>query len=161
MTIVVATPYLDEAERCTRVALMHDGALHTTGTPAELRERLGPHAARSARARSSGAPRRLLAHAEGIDDVQRFGDRLDVMVRDADEGRIGSCGRRSAQGHLGDEIRPGAPTLENAFVATLARSAATRKRLRSRIARRRGSRTDRRHRRNGRSASGSEASSRR
>ena len=28
MTIVVATPYLDEAERCHRVALMHDGQIH-------------------------------------------------------------------------------------------------------------------------------------
>ena len=41
LTIVVATPYLDEAERCHRVALMHLGQIHQTGTPAELRERLG------------------------------------------------------------------------------------------------------------------------
>jgi len=41
MTILLATPYLDEAERCHRVALMHDGRLHRTGTPAELRRSLG------------------------------------------------------------------------------------------------------------------------
>src|SRR5205823_5263103 len=41
MTILLATPYLDEAERCHRVALMHDGRLHRTGTPAELRQSLG------------------------------------------------------------------------------------------------------------------------
>src|SRR5215470_15904290 len=41
ITIVVATPYLDEAERCTRVALMHDGQIHQTGTPRELRQSLG------------------------------------------------------------------------------------------------------------------------
>src|SRR5262249_46080062 len=41
ITIVVATPYLDEAERCNRVALMHDGIIHQTGTPRELRESLG------------------------------------------------------------------------------------------------------------------------
>jgi len=41
MTILLATPYLDEAERCHRVALMHDGRLHRTGTPAALRESLG------------------------------------------------------------------------------------------------------------------------
>src|SRR5919199_1163104 len=41
MTIVVATPYLDEAERCTRVALMFDGKIVQTGTPKELRESLG------------------------------------------------------------------------------------------------------------------------
>ena len=37
MTILVATPYLDEAERCHRVALMHQGQLVRTGTPAEIR----------------------------------------------------------------------------------------------------------------------------
>src|SRR5205085_11884803 len=41
MTIVVATPYLDEAERCNRVALMYDGEVHQIGTPAELRMSLG------------------------------------------------------------------------------------------------------------------------
>src|SRR3712207_8764912 len=40
MTVVVATPYLDEAERCTRVALMFDGLIHQTGTPAEIRHNL-------------------------------------------------------------------------------------------------------------------------
>ncbi|HYW71844.1 MAG TPA: ABC transporter ATP-binding protein, partial [Pyrinomonadaceae bacterium] len=41
ITIVIATPYLDEAERCTRVALMHEGRIHQTGTPRELRDHLG------------------------------------------------------------------------------------------------------------------------
>ena len=41
MTMVVATPYLDEAERCHRVALMYDGVIRQTGTPAEIREKLG------------------------------------------------------------------------------------------------------------------------
>src|SRR5438034_1887788 len=37
LTILVATPYLDEAERCRRVALMYQGQIQQTGTPAELR----------------------------------------------------------------------------------------------------------------------------
>src|SRR2546425_6086792 len=41
ITILLATPYLDEAERCHRVALMHEGRLHQVGTPAELRQSLG------------------------------------------------------------------------------------------------------------------------
>ena len=49
LTIVVATPYLDEAERCHRVALMHLGKIHQTGTPAELRESLGMRRSKSAR----------------------------------------------------------------------------------------------------------------
>ena len=64
ITILLATPYLDEAERCHRVALMHDGRIHRTGTPAELRqslglERLEVHAADLRRAATA------LAHARG------------------------------------------------------------------------------------------------
>ena len=33
LTILLATPYLDEAERCHRVALMHQGEIHDLGTP--------------------------------------------------------------------------------------------------------------------------------
>src|SRR5207237_5659954 len=41
LTIMVATPYLDEAERCHRVALMHQGLIQQMGTPSELRASLG------------------------------------------------------------------------------------------------------------------------
>ena len=37
LTILVATPYMDEAERCHRVALMYEGMIQEMGTPAELR----------------------------------------------------------------------------------------------------------------------------
>jgi ABC-2 type transport system ATP-binding protein len=121
MTMIVATPYLDEAERCTRVTLMHDGALHQTGTPAEIRDGLGLTRleVRAAQLAQLGRAEELLARAEGIHDVQRFGDRLDVMVRDATEDRIKVVDVLGADGILADEIRSGAPTLENAFVATL------------------------------------------
>src|SRR5947208_10394380 len=85
ITILLATPYLDEAERCHRVALMHEGRLHQVGTPAELRQSLGlqrleVHAADLRRAETT------LAERNGIVDVQRFGDRLDVLVRDVPAG---------------------------------------------------------------------------
>src|SRR5207247_1745735 len=70
MTILLATPYLDEAERCHRVALMHDGRLHQTGTPAELRrslalQRLDVRAtgARAAASTSGPGARSPSAHA--------------------------------------------------------------------------------------------------
>jgi ABC-2 type transport system ATP-binding protein len=115
MTILVATPYLDEAERCHRVALMHEGRLHRIGTPAELRqslglERLEVHATDLRRAEAT------LAHLDGIADVQRFGDRLDVLVSDA---RAGERTVRAALGGAVCAIRSAAPTLENTFVAIL------------------------------------------
>ena len=40
LTVLVATPYLDEAERCHRIALMHLGEIRQIGTPAEIRASL-------------------------------------------------------------------------------------------------------------------------
>jgi ABC-2 type transport system ATP-binding protein len=120
LAIVVATPYLDEAERCHRVALMHLGKIRATGTPAELRaslhsKRLEVHADDLGRVEQSleDAPRDL------IRDVQRFGDRLDVMTPDPRRGReyLEQAARR-ANLSLGD-IRENEPLLENTFVEAL------------------------------------------
>lgn len=118
ITIVIATPYLDEAERCTRVALMHEGRIHQTGTPRELRDRLGlqrlvVHASQLSRAED------LLDLTAGIDDAQRFGDRLDVMVKDASAGEKLTRETLSKAGIAIEKIVVAAPTLENTFVALL------------------------------------------
>jgi ABC-2 type transport system ATP-binding protein len=36
MTVLVSTPYMDEAERCDRVGLIHEGRLRLSGNPVEL-----------------------------------------------------------------------------------------------------------------------------
>jgi ABC-2 type transport system ATP-binding protein len=118
ITILLATPYLDEAERCHRVALMHEGLIHIAGTPAELRR--GPGLQRlEVRAADLRRAETALSHRDGIVDVQRFGDRLDVMVRDVREGeaavREAFAGARLAAA----QVRPAPPTLENTFVALL------------------------------------------
>ncbi|HEV2761934.1 MAG TPA: ATP-binding cassette domain-containing protein [Pyrinomonadaceae bacterium] len=118
MTIVVATPYLDEAERCTRVALMFDGQIQQTGTPAEIRsglglERLEVHASDLGRAED------VLARAEGVEDVQRFGDRLDLMVKDPARGEESARAALAEAGLETRGVRHTPPTLENAFVSLL------------------------------------------
>ncbi len=42
VTIVVATPYLDEAQRCHRIALLHEGTIRRLGSPPQLIRTLGP-----------------------------------------------------------------------------------------------------------------------
>ena len=87
MTAVIATPYLDEAERCTRVACIDRGEVLDIDSPRSMRSKMGLTrlAIRTADLR---ATRRTLAGSEEtaklIHDVQRFGDRLDVMVREPD-----------------------------------------------------------------------------
>jgi ABC-2 type transport system ATP-binding protein len=122
LTILVATPYLDEAERCHRVALIYDGVIQQIGTPADLRGSLGV-ARLEVRTTPLGPAETLLSDMIGstpnLVDVQRFGDRLDVLVRDAGsaEGFI-----RDRLGQVGlhvEEVRVDTPQLENAFVARL------------------------------------------
>ena len=122
LTILVATPYLDEAERCHRIALIYQGEIHQIGTPAELRASLGAKRLelRTADLRKAEA---LLAQDTGpekqIIDVQRFGDRLDVLLRDPDKDRQMVSDKLRQAGLPVDEIRVDDPTLENTFVARL------------------------------------------
>ncbi|MDZ8221708.1 ATP-binding cassette domain-containing protein [Nostoc sp. ChiVER01] len=120
MTIVVATPYLDEAERCHRVALMYTGQIHEIGTPKELRINLGLHRL-ELRTANLQATEEILSQTDqtNIVDVQTFGDRLDVLVEDINSGEIQV--RELLQQHQlpSGSIEHGEPTLENVFVTRL------------------------------------------
>jgi ABC-2 type transport system ATP-binding protein len=122
LTILVATPYLDEAERCHRVALMHLGQLREIGTPAELRARLRAQRIEVRTARLNEAER-ILSEVSGpgrsILDVQRFGDHLDLLAPDDEEAQRVLKHALGAAGLAVDDVRVDAPTLENTFVATL------------------------------------------
>ncbi len=78
-TIVVSTPYLDEAERCTRVALMHRGALVACDAPNHLRANLGAFVfeGHSPQAR---AAERLIRSQAGVLNANTYGDVLRVIV---------------------------------------------------------------------------------
>ena len=121
MTMVVATPYLDEAERCHRVALMYDGEIHQTGTPAEIREKHGLQRleVRAADLGQLGQAEDILTRIPSINDVQRFGDRLDLMVANVEAGEKTTREALVAAGIQATEFKSGAPTLENSFVAKL------------------------------------------
>jgi drug efflux transport system ATP-binding protein len=118
MTIVVATPYLDEAERCHRVALIYDGQIHQTGSPAELKESMSLERM-EVRASDLGRAEEILSHTSGINDVQRFGDRLDLMVSDATVADRVTRAALESRGIAVKETRSAAPTLENTFVSML------------------------------------------
>jgi len=120
LTILVATPYLDEAERCHRIAFMHLGEIIQIGTPPELCAGLGAKRIelRTADLRKAES---ILSKGAGPDkdivDVQRFGDRLDLLVRDPDKAR--KLVTEKLKGLSVDDMRVDEPTLENTFVAKL------------------------------------------
>ena len=82
MTVLVATPYMDEAERCTRVALIHQGRILSVDTPAAMKARLD-----GVVIEVIAAPRReALAVARTLPGVRQatvFGPALHVVVAGA------------------------------------------------------------------------------
>jgi ABC-2 type transport system ATP-binding protein len=120
-TIIVATPYLDEAERCNRIALMYDGSIQQIGTIRDLRQTLGLYRLEIHLNSSQDLNRAedLLRPDHAIADVQTFGDRLDVLVPDIAQGQAVVRSQLNYHGipFTSLEILP--PTLENVFVARL------------------------------------------
>ncbi|MEH2314846.1 MAG: ATP-binding cassette domain-containing protein [Nostoc sp.] len=123
VTVVVATPYLDEAERCDRIALMYEGEIQQIGTLSQLRESLGLQRL-EVRTQHLEAAERVLHEATNnkqtsIVDVQTFGDRLDVLVKDVAVGTSAVQTIFTQQRLQLDSIQATDATLENVFVSRL------------------------------------------
>jgi ABC-2 type transport system ATP-binding protein len=122
LTVLVATPYLDEAERCHRIALIHQGQIRQIGTPDEIRGSLNAKRIelRTPKLREALSVLRNERQKGGdIFDVQRFGDRLDLLSRVPERTESDVVHLMQQQGLPIDHIRVDEATLENTFVATL------------------------------------------
>ena len=115
VAILTSTAYLDEAERCHRVALLHQGKLLFCDTPANLKAKLG----KGVLSVTSSDPRRSrdqLEHASGISSLVLTGDGLHVVVDDAAR-RIPEFEARLKSAHVPfDAIQQVTPTIEDLFV---------------------------------------------
>ncbi len=95
VTVFVATPYMDEAERCNRVAFMRNGRLEVVDTPAAVKGRL-PGTLYEVSAADQRAAMRVLRETSGIRSVSVHGESLRVLVVPGRTGR-----RRSGPGASG------------------------------------------------------------
>ncbi len=118
--VLVSTPYMDEAARCTRLGIMQRGQLVLEGTPGELCQRLTGQVLELA-----GEPllllRRLAVADAQVEDVQIFGDRLHLRVQPgAAEPVIARLSQSivSAGARL-DRLRPITPQMEDVFMHLL------------------------------------------
>jgi ABC-2 type transport system ATP-binding protein len=122
ITVVMTTPYLDEAERCSRVALLNAGRLLDVNAPSELKRQVKGTILEIVSPRVREAAE-LLRARPGI-EVQAFGDRLHVLVP---EGSPEAGGVEAVLRAGGIEIssrRIVPPTLENVFISFLSRQKA-------------------------------------
>ena len=115
VAILTSTAYLDEAERCHRVALLNQGKLLFCDTPAQLKARLG----KDVLAITSPAARRLreeLQGAEGISSLVLTGDGVHVVVDEVARRIPEFQARLKQRGIPVAEMRQVAPTIEDLFV---------------------------------------------
>jgi len=118
VSVIISTPYMDEASRCHRVGFMKDGRIIAEDTPSQLRARLNGRVLEL-----RGSPIKLLRHVAhkdpDVEDVQAFGDRLHIRVRENKTSDV--LGRLKAQitseGGRVDELRSVPPGLEDVFIA--------------------------------------------
>lgn len=118
VTIFVSTAYLDEAERCNRIALLHQGRLLGLGTPDEVKS-LMPGSLLEIR---TSAPRRTAALLRGRlpgTTVGLFGDRIHVAARDAAGAESHARELVASAGFEILSLRSIEPSLEDVFVSVL------------------------------------------
>jgi ABC-2 type transport system ATP-binding protein len=85
VTILVSTHYMDEAEYCNRIALIDAGRLVAIGSPGELRRRELGGVLYELDCSTLGAALTALRQAPSVIDAAIFGDKLHVLLRQADE----------------------------------------------------------------------------
>ena len=118
ITIVMETPYLDEAERCTRVALLHEGRLLALDRPDALRATLPGALFEVIVADHRRAPD-VLARIPGVAGVQMFGERAHVLMDRADASADTLAAALTRAGLAASGVRPLAASLEDVFIARL------------------------------------------
>lgn len=120
VAVLLTTPYMDEAARCSRVGFLQHGRLLVEGPPAAIAAPLeGRVLELVAQPRRDAA--RLAREDERVQDVQAFGDRLHVRVEAGAAAAVAERLRARADqaGLRAVSVRPLAPGLEDAFLALL------------------------------------------
>jgi ABC-2 type transport system ATP-binding protein len=123
VAIVTSTAYLDEAERCHRVALVNEGKLLFCDTPAALKRNLG----KIVLAVVSPEPRRVRAEIERLDGISSLvmtGDGVHVVVDEIGRREQFAEALKTNNIHF-DEIRQVTPSIEDLFVDAVSRDGGT------------------------------------
>ncbi len=120
VTILVSTNYLDEAERCNRLGLIHRGKLLAFGTPDEVKKLMCGTIIeiRSSQPRKASA---LLREQLEADSVSLFGDRIHIVTQDPEKTLVQGKKVLAEAGLEISNIGPIEPALEDVFVSALAR----------------------------------------
>jgi ABC-2 type transport system ATP-binding protein len=122
VTLFISTPYMDEAERCSRVALMFEGDVIICDEPARIKDlvegellELRPDRLREAS--------RIVQALPGVLEVQTYGDLLHIFVDDADERAPTIRDTLTKAGIVVQDMRQTRPRMEEAFISLIRKRA--------------------------------------
>ena len=121
VSVLVSTPYMDEAARCTRVGFIDRGRMIVEGAPGQVTTRLNGRMLELVGEPLDGL-RRAAQTAPDVEDVQIFGDRLHLRVKEGSADRVLAelPELLQAQGLRVNRIRSIAPNLEDVFIELVA-----------------------------------------
>jgi ABC-2 type transport system ATP-binding protein len=117
LSVLISTPYMDEASRCTHLGFINRGQMMIEGTPGQVANRLDGRILELV-----GEPHEELRHLArkhtAVEDVQLFGDRLHLRVQEGRAEQVMSelPALLQASGARVQHMRSIAPTLEDAFI---------------------------------------------
>jgi ABC-2 type transport system ATP-binding protein len=118
VTILITTAYLDEAERCNRLALLHSGRVLYCDTPTALKEHM-PGALVVISSPAGRQVRSAITGLAGVSNVILVGDGVHAVVDDAAK-RIAELREALQQANVPfTDIVVGEPSIEDVFVALL------------------------------------------
>ncbi|MCC6442914.1 MAG: ABC transporter ATP-binding protein [Armatimonadetes bacterium] len=120
VTMVVSTPYMDEAERCHRIAFIDRGRIIECDTPERLKARMRGGLLELI-ARPQRAAKAALSQLPGVRSVQVFGERLHVWLDDIERSRPSLEAALAAEKIALEHLRPIEPGLEDVFVSMVER----------------------------------------
>ena len=116
VTVFVTTHYLDEAEYCHRLALIHAGRLAALGTVSELKEVFSGRAVLEVTAPGLSEALELIGEQDWALETSVFGTRVHVVVLDADEGRRRIASLLERSDNPATSIERIVPSLEDVFI---------------------------------------------
>lgn len=116
--VIVSTPYMDEAARCSRIGFMHSGRLLVEGAPRELTASMSGRVLELA-AHPKDKAKSVAQDDPDVEDVLTFGDRFHLRVKNT-TGPLERLPQRLAAAEVKvDRLRSIAPSLEDVFISLL------------------------------------------
>ena len=117
VTVIVSTPYMDEAERCHSVAILYHGQVIAGGSPAQMKDSM-PFDVIEVKAKPRKAARELVSEFKGIHDWRPVGDRLRLTVDKDQNGKLLARLQKKLETKRLDVriLRQASPSMEDVFV---------------------------------------------